>query len=54
MEEGEFLPEEQEDETEIENNIIRRLYRILVLPTPDIIDPEEKADKGTITQEAND
>ena len=54
MEEGEFLPEEQEDETEIENNIIRRLYRILVLPTPDIIDPEEKADKEAITQEAND
>ena len=43
LNEGEFPPEEQEDETELENNILRRLYRILVLPTPDILDPEANA-----------
>ena len=26
----------QEDETEIQNNIYRRLYRILTIPTPDM------------------
>ena len=27
----------QEDETEIQNNIYRRLYRILTIPTPEMI-----------------
>jgi hypothetical protein len=43
LKEGEFLEEEQEDETFLENNIMRRLFRILVLPTPDIFNEEEEA-----------
>jgi hypothetical protein len=34
--EQDFLEEEQEDETLLESNILRRLYRVLTLPTPDI------------------
>ena len=29
--------EQQEDETEIQNNIYRRLYRILTIPTPEMV-----------------
>ena len=32
----EFSEEEQEDESLLENNILRRLYRVLTLPTPDM------------------
>lgn len=34
--ESEFAEEEQDDETMLENNVLRRLYRVLTLPTPDI------------------
>lgn len=30
------MDEEQEDESILENNELRRLFRILTLPTPDI------------------
>lgn len=36
IQEGDWLDEEQEDESILENNELRRLFRILTLPTPDI------------------
>ena len=41
MQETDFEDEEQEDETMLENNIRRRLYRVLTLQTPDISGPNE-------------
>jgi hypothetical protein len=41
--EGEFPEEEQEDESLLENNLLRRLYRILTLPTPDMVAPKRSA-----------
>lgn len=38
----EFSDDEMEDETLLENNQLRRLYRILTLPTPQIIDPDSR------------
>ena len=38
--------EVQEDESEIQNNVLRRLYRILTRPVPDMIDEKELAAKG--------
>ena len=37
IDEGEWPDEEQEDETEVQNNVLRRLYRILTIPTPDMV-----------------
>ena len=43
--EEEFPEEEQEDETFLESNILRRLYRVLTLPTPDIEEDKKEQDK---------
>ena len=40
VQETDFEDERQEDETELENNQLRRLYRVLVLPTPEM-NPED-------------
>ena len=40
--EGEFPDEELDDETVLENNQLRRLYRTLTMPTPDFIDEKER------------
>lgn len=37
IDEGEWPDEEQEDESEVQNNVLRRLYRILTIPTPDMV-----------------
>ena len=36
------MEEEQEDESILENNELRRLFRILTLPTPDILEKSLK------------
>jgi len=33
----------QEDETFLENNVLRRLYRVLTLPTPEMNPPASPA-----------
>ena len=43
--EEEFPEEEQEDEQMLENNVLRRLYRILTMPTPDLEEPVEGEDE---------
>ena len=43
--EEEFPEEEQEDEQMLENNVLRRLYRILTMPTPDLEEPEEEEEE---------
>jgi len=52
--EGEFPDEEQEDESLLENNLLRRLYRILTLPTPDMLDPEKHPSATGNTEGLND
>ena len=42
VQEGDWFEEEQEDETFLENNELRRLFRILTLPTPDILEKSVK------------
>lgn len=44
--EDEFPEEVQEDESVFENNILRRLYSVLTLPTPDL-------GMTTVTKESN-
>jgi len=36
MQETEFEEEEQADESLLENNVLRRIYRVLNLQTPDM------------------
>ena len=42
---GEFPEEEQEDESMLENNVLRRLYRILTMPTPDLEEKEQEEER---------
>lgn len=35
-----------DDESLVESHLLRRLYRILNLPTPEIVDPEKESDNG--------
>ena len=46
VQEEEFEPEMQEDETFLENNRLRRLFRVLSLPTPDL-NPIENKQEGS-------
>ena len=46
IQEGDWHEEEQEDETFLENNELRRLFRILTLPTPDILEKSLKDQAG--------
>ena len=48
MQEGEFEDEMQEDESYLENSLLRRLFRILNLPTPDMKPEAAKAKKEII------
>jgi len=44
LDEGEWEPEVLEDESEIQNDVLRRLFRILNLPTPLMQNKQDKVD----------
>ena len=42
LRESEFEPEIQDDETEIQHHMLRRIFRILNMPTPETMDEQER------------
>ena len=52
LDEGEWEPEVQEDESEVQNDVLRRLFRILTLPTPVMESPSAK-DTPAIEKQPN-
>ena len=42
LQETDWEPETLEDDSEIQNNVLRRLYRVLTMPVPDMVKKDEK------------
>ena len=45
LDETDYPDELQEDETELQNNVLRRLYRVLILPVPNMKPTGKKISK---------